>query len=476
MEDPSDMKLYPTAVVLPLLSFVIIGLCITPLILHAKNRNFPTTCLVCWSIVLNLFNIINAFLWPRDNVDEWWDGTGLCDIEVKVYVAGYIAVPGTLVGMFRGLAIVMDTDRATLVPSKTQRWRNRSVDLLFCVITPAIAMITHIVYQESRYLLYSISGCVNNYDTSYMSLLLAYIWPPIICLIAAYYCCLVIIRLHRYRSDFGVILQSYNSNLNKSRFLRLFFLALTMLAAILPVQGYVLYYDITLGLPWHPYSWDNLHGPAWYKIIKVPAYGQVFFDRWSPIGSGFLIFVFFGFGRDATRIYRRFARFLGLGYCFSSVAGPTDSQGTAPPANASSSTTLVGSISSRAKLIFKGRKASAARNQWNSTLASTSTYNDTEKTNRFSTAHPSLSVTTRKAPWFQSPFRSFRRYPPPPSQDGDVLLDDLSAPSQTICTNAWAGTSENYESGEFTPGLILPERKNFIRVKQVISQQSEVQV
>jgi pheromone a factor receptor len=75
------------------------------------------------------------------------------------------------------------------VPSKAQRWRNRSMDLLFCVIAPVIALITHIVYQESRYLLYSISGCVNNYDTSYMSLLLAYIWPPVICLIAAYYCC-----------------------------------------------------------------------------------------------------------------------------------------------------------------------------------------------------------------------------------------------------------------------------------------------
>jgi pheromone a factor receptor len=134
-----------------------------------------------------------------------------------------------------------------------------------------------------------------------------------------------------------------------------------MLVAIVPVEGYVLYYNITLGLPWRPYSWDNLHSPEWYKIIKVPAYGQVFFDRWSPIGSGFLIFVFFGFGRDATRIYRRLARFLGLGYCFSSVAGPTDFQDTTPSVNASSSTTLVGSISSRAKLMFKGHKASAVR-------------------------------------------------------------------------------------------------------------------
>lgn len=182
-------KRYPLAVGLPILSFISIALCTPPLILHAKNRNLPATTLICWSIVFNVFNIINALIWPNDNVNAWWDGNGLCDIEVKIMVAGYVAVPGCLVGMFRGLAMVMDTSRATWVPSKVQRWRNRAMDLLFCVIVPVISMVTHIVWQKSRYLLYSISGCVNNFDESWVSLVLAYIWPPVICLIAGYYCC-----------------------------------------------------------------------------------------------------------------------------------------------------------------------------------------------------------------------------------------------------------------------------------------------
>lgn len=143
--------------------------------------------------------------------------------------------------------------------------------------------------------------------------------------------------------------------MNKSGFLRLFFLAFTMLIAILPVQAYVIYYDIVLSLPWHPYSWSRIHGPSWYQIIKIPAHGSVFFDRWSPIASGFMIFIFFGFGRDATRMYRKMFWSLGLGYCFPGVARPEDSQATvatAPP-NATNSTTLIGSTGSKVRLFFK---------------------------------------------------------------------------------------------------------------------------
>lgn len=177
------------AIVLPFLSFLSIALCIAPLVLHSKNSNLPASCLISWFIMLNLFNIINALIWPTDDTASWWDGTGLCDVEVKLMVATYVGVPGALAGIFRGLAIVMDTNRATLVPNKSQRWRRRLFDLLFCVVVPCIAMITHIVWQKSRYYVFAISGCVNNFDESWVSLVLAYMWPPIICLVAAYYCC-----------------------------------------------------------------------------------------------------------------------------------------------------------------------------------------------------------------------------------------------------------------------------------------------
>ena len=103
-------------------------------------------------------------------------------------IASYVAVPGGLLCVFRSLARVLDTRCATLVPDKKQRWCNRGMEILFCVVVPLLSMATHIFYQKSRYMVYQVSGCINNFDDSPISLALAFIWPPIICLPACWYC------------------------------------------------------------------------------------------------------------------------------------------------------------------------------------------------------------------------------------------------------------------------------------------------
>ncbi|EAW17999.1 pheromone receptor [Aspergillus fischeri NRRL 181] len=362
----------PQAVVLPVLSSIAVVVSIPPIILHWKNRNFPATALISWFLLSNTFNIINALIWPTDDVDSWWDGKGLCDVETKVMIASYVGIPGTLVCIFRSLASVLDTRRAMLVPSTSQRWRNRLMDISFCVIIPVIAMSTHILYQRSRYLILTISGCVNNFDQSWMSLVLAFIWPPIICLLAAFYCGLTLYRLHKYRSQFGDILNSANSHLNKSRFLRLFFLACVMLWTILPIQAYVVYRNLMYNLPWHPYSWSRLHGPhsPWSTILKIPMHGEVFFDRWIPVAAGYVLFILFGCCNDALRLYQSALCLLGLGKCLSGLR--TLSQGTSASFTAS-----------RAKLLSSRKQSSGTgpRTTTDSTTSGTTTssHEDIEK-------------------------------------------------------------------------------------------------
>ncbi|KAK9551789.1 a-factor receptor [Aspergillus fumigatus] len=156
----------PQAVVLPVLSSIAVVVSIPPIILHWKNRNFPATALIGWFLLINTFNIINALIWPTDDVDSWWDGHGLCDVETKVMIASYVGIPGTLVCIFRSLASVLDTRSAMLVPSIGQRWRDRLMDFSFCVIIPVIAMGTHILYQRSRYLILTISGARRTTDSA----------------------------------------------------------------------------------------------------------------------------------------------------------------------------------------------------------------------------------------------------------------------------------------------------------------------
>lgn len=275
--------------------------------------------------------------------------------------------------------------------------------------------------------------------------------------------------------------------MNKSGFLRLFFLAFTLLIAILPAQVYVVYYDLTLSLPWHPYSWNRIHGSEWNQIQKVATYGVVFFDRWTPIAAGFMIFIFFGFGRDATNMYRMMLRYLGFGYCFPGVSRPLDSRASAsvPAPNASNPTTLIGSASNRAKSFFNKVSSSRyviclftgkpfinnpPRTGSNSTYDSS--YNDIEKGRQLS---PDTIRDARriKTPWYRS---FFNRRKASRRVGEDTLLDDLSVPSQTIHTNAWAGVSRSRASNEYSVGPSSPQTKDFIHVKQVIRQQSEIQL
>ncbi|KAJ5388606.1 hypothetical protein N7509_011147 [Penicillium cosmopolitanum] len=471
----TEFPRYPQAVLLPVLSFLSITVSITPLALHAKNRNISMMSLVSWYILLNIFNIINSLVWPNDDLESAWDGTGLCDIEVKFMVGGYFAVPGALVGIFRGLAIVLDTSRATMVPSRKQRWRNRIMDLVFCCLLPAVSMALHIVWQKDRYLLYAISGCVVDLDESWVSFALCFVWPPVICFIAAFYCFLVLIRLHRYRSDFGMILRSSQSNLNKSRFLRLLFLGLTLLICILPVELYTFYYSLKYSLPWHPYSWSRIHGPSWFTIVKIPTQGQVYVDRWSPIAAGFVIFGFFGFGRDATKIYRTILWCLGLGCCFPGVVRPLDTQNSDTPAGVSNSTTLIGTIRERSKLLFWKTKPVVCSDVSNSQQSQTNTLGSTLGSIDKS-RYPSHRARNESQPrsWFRR-WLPFNRRMVLNRRNDETLLDDLPVAGTTIYTNAWAGISQSRASDDITPSP-SPQKKDFIHVKQVIHQQSELHI
>lgn len=163
----------------------------------------------------------------------------------------------------------------------------------------------------------------------------------------------MLFRLRRYRNQFNEIIRAANSGLNKSRFFRLFFLSFIMVLAITPVQVYVVYVQVEASLPWHAFSFSNLHGDGhrWSQITKVPTNGKVFYDRWTPIAAGFMIFIFFGCGRDASRIYRAVLRPFGLDRCFRPIQ--TSSTGSIPRDGS-------GSTSSRAQLI-SGNKNQKAR-------------------------------------------------------------------------------------------------------------------
>ena len=183
-----DLERSPQAVLLPVLALFAVVLTIPPFAWHVKNRNLAAGTLVFWIGLINVFVFTNALLWPTDDVQHWWDGAGLCDVQVKLTWACSIGASGALAAIMRNLARVMDVDRATLVPSKAQRRRQLILDLLLCWGCPIYAMAVDYVVQCNRYYIFTVSGCTPAIDNSWLSILLIFIWAPALCLIESYFC------------------------------------------------------------------------------------------------------------------------------------------------------------------------------------------------------------------------------------------------------------------------------------------------
>lgn len=139
--------------------------------------------------------------------------------------------------------------------------------------------------------------------------------------------------------------------MTKSRFLRLFFLSMTLIAILVPTQAYILYQNSVV--PLIPYSWESIHGRGWDTVYIMPTKGVVIFDRWVQIAAGFALFPFFGLGQDAKKLYRKGLLKIGLGRVFPSLhheLSPRNQQG-------SLINDREGSFSSRARLFFHKKQS-----------------------------------------------------------------------------------------------------------------------
>lgn len=107
--------------------------------------------------------------------------------------------------------------------------------------------------------------------------------------------------MRKYRKEFAAVLGSTGSNLTKSRFKRLFLMSATLIVIVLPVQFYVLVQNTSY--PIVRYNWSVIHGKTWQDIVMVRTEGKVFYDRWVHIAIGLAMFLFFGLGAEALKMY-----------------------------------------------------------------------------------------------------------------------------------------------------------------------------
>lgn len=185
--DESTFPVTPNAVAVPILALITLIIDTPPLVWHVRNRNLAASSLVFWVIISNLMNFINPLIWPTDDIQHWWHGQILCDIEIKLMMAVNFGVVGSMACVMRNLAKALDTEHTILSPSKAQRRTQITINCLFCFGGSIYVMLIHYIVQPNRYFIFAIAGCTSSFDNSWPSLVLVFIWPPIICLVDAYY-------------------------------------------------------------------------------------------------------------------------------------------------------------------------------------------------------------------------------------------------------------------------------------------------
>lgn len=187
MPTPAFEGTYAIAYFLATISLIILLLIIPPMCWHLRNKTLAATILIAWLIILLLFNAINALIWPSDDFTIWYNGTGLCDLEIKVQVAAQVALPACFARILRALAGVMDSRRVSVVPSKRQKRRGFVGDVIWCVVFPLLQMLGQWVVQPNRYLVYGITGCVAPGPANWMYVLLIVVPPAVWVAIGTYY-------------------------------------------------------------------------------------------------------------------------------------------------------------------------------------------------------------------------------------------------------------------------------------------------
>lgn len=356
---PTAFPRSPSAIIIPILAAISCILCLPVLVTHIKSRNLAASVLTFWIALENVFNVTNPIIWPTDDWLDWWLGYGLCDVEVKLTLASSMAYIGALVCIYSQLASVLNTDRLVIATSPAQRRRRIALEVTLCFGLPVYIMVAHYVVQPSRYYIFAIGGCELSMDPSWPSTVLVAMWPLVLWLVAAGYCTAVIYRITKYRREFSNILSASQSRVNKSRFIRLFALATTLLVLFAPIAVYSIVSSVELatsGMGYRAYSWNGVHTADWTEKIEIElVQGGVGFDRWIQVATGYIVFVSFGFGEDALVMYRGLLTRLGFATIFPGLRRPNLSSlvGPLPSAERSPLVVTLGFICKRVESLFR---------------------------------------------------------------------------------------------------------------------------
>ncbi|KAI1374970.1 pheromone A receptor-domain-containing protein [Hypoxylon crocopeplum] len=308
--------------------FAIIGtiLCWVPFRLLWRNGDIAAVVLIADVALINLFTVLNSLIWNSDNWDAWWDGAGLCDIEVYLWRPQQTVYAACIFAIIRQLANQVKLVPTTR-PTRRERTRNALVQAAIIVPIPVFQLIFTWFDLAQRYNIGTLIGCLAMFDNSWPRIVV-YDVPNAVFVVASVP--FAVLTWKRYRAISKSTREALKGNsaasarANRTRF-RLYNMSLSILVVYLPVSIYFLVYSIqeSLASEYVTYNYQRIHWEAspypWGSILFMPSWdiSTVQMNQpWIAIATTVVLVAFFGTTIDGLDMYRRYAVALGLARCF----------------------------------------------------------------------------------------------------------------------------------------------------------------
>ncbi|TEB23050.1 STE3-domain-containing protein [Coprinellus micaceus] len=290
---------------LPIGAFISAALVLVPLPWHWRARNITTLSMIAWLFIFNFTYGVNAIIWAG-NVRL--RGTIWCDIVTKLQIGGNIALPACCLALCINLESIASLRNAHTTPASKRR--KLFLELGFCWILPMIYMVLHYVVQGHRYDIVEDFGCRPTTYNSVASIFLIWV-PPMLCVVVTLILAsLCLYHFFRRRVTFSRHLANSASGLTTSRYFRLIAMSIVQMFWGIAIMSFNMWFTLRTGLrPW--ISWADVHSD-WHRI---DAFRTIFIPKqvvlvthvlwWTIPVSTWLFFVFFSFGEDAVKEYKR---------------------------------------------------------------------------------------------------------------------------------------------------------------------------
>ncbi|OTA93239.1 hypothetical protein M434DRAFT_73414 [Hypoxylon sp. CO27-5] len=309
-----------------LLAIIGTALCIVPFKLLWRNGDFAAVVLIVVVALMNFFTVINSLIWNSDNWDNWWEGTGLCDIEVYLWIPLQTIYAAAIFAIIRQLAHQVKLARATEL-SRKERSRRVLIQAVIIFPIPLIQLLFTWFDLAQRYNIGALIGCMAIFDNSWPRFIVYDAPNPLFVVASAPF---AFLTWKRYRAISKTTREALRSNsaasarANRTRF-RLYNMSMSIIVIYLPVSIYLFAYNIqeSMKSTYRPYNYKRIHFEAtpypWNAILYVPSWlisTSMMNQPWIAIATTVVIVAFFGTTQDGLKMYRECALTLGLGRCF----------------------------------------------------------------------------------------------------------------------------------------------------------------